>query len=197
MTIVMVISIPTIILIFHPIMIDVARYFGWGENKIVLFINKVLLIHNLKPVLDSFQGDYKDNLSFFAGLHSFLYRIIFFSIVGAASSPNIDNLILLVVSFFIIILLIHILVMPFKSHIDNVSYTLIYILMLTIVIIEVYVYSTGRSSSGLAWLEIILSLLPLVCSVFYCLWKVCSMACVWRRHCCLNDKDELVSTLTR
>ena len=196
-TIVMVISIPTIILIFHPIMIDVARYFGWGETKIVLFINKVLLIHNLKPVLDSFQGDYKDNLSFFAGLHSFLYRIIFFSIVGAASSPNIDNLILLVVSFFIIILLIHILVMPFKSHIDNVSYTLIYFLMLTIVIIELYVYATGRSSSGLAWLEIILSLLPLVCSVFYCLWKVCSMVCVWRRHCCLNDKHELVSTLTR
>ena len=76
--IVIVISIPTMMLVFHPIMIGVARYFEWGETNIVLFINKVLLIHKLKPVLDSFQGDYKDNLSFFAGLHSFLYRIIFF-----------------------------------------------------------------------------------------------------------------------
>ena len=45
-------------------------------------------------MLDSFQGDYKDNFSFFAGLHSFLYRIIFFSIIVAASTPDVDGLLL-------------------------------------------------------------------------------------------------------
>ena len=195
-TIVTVISIPTMILVFHPIMIGIARYFDWGETKCVLLINKILLIHNLKPVLDSFQGDYKDNLSFFAGMHSFLYRIIFFSIMGAASSPDIDYLLLLIVSFFLIILLIHILVMPFKSYIDNISYTLIYFLMLTIIIIELYVYSTGKSSPGLAWLEIILSLVPLVCLIVYFLWKVCDMVCAWRKHCTcfLDDNHELVGS---
>ena len=193
MTIVMVISIPTMMLVFHPIMIEIASYFGWGETNIVLFINKVLLIHKLKPVLDSFQGDYKANLSFFAGLYSFLYRIIFFSLVVTGSSPDVDYLLLVIVMFFMIILLIHVLVMPFKSCIDNASYTLIYFLMLNIIIIELYVYSTGKSSPGLIWLEIILSLLPLVCLILYCFWKVYSIVCAWRKHCCLDDEHELVS----
>ena len=193
-TIVTVISIPTIILIFHPIVIGIARYFEWGETKCVLLINKILLIHNLKPVLDSFQGDYKDNLSYFAGLYSFLYRIIFFSIVAAVSSPDIDNLLLLIVAFFMIILLIHVLVMPFKSYIDNASYTVTYFLMLAMFVLELYIYSTGKSSPGLAWLEIILSLLPLVCLILYCLWKVSDMVCAWRKHRCLDHTHELVSS---
>ena len=125
LTLVTVIFIPTMILVFHPIMIGIARYFEWGDTKFVTFINKILFIHKLKPVLDSFQGDYKDNLSFFAGLYSFLYRIIFFCIVLASSSPDMNDLLLLMTIFFMIILLVHVLVMPFKSYIDNASYTLV------------------------------------------------------------------------
>ena len=66
--------------------------------------------------------------------------------------------------------------------------------MLNIVIIELYVYSTGKSSPGLIWLEIILSLLPLVCLILYCLWKVCGKVCAWRKYCCLDDEHELVSS---
>jgi len=184
-TILTVISIPTLILVFHPIMIRIACYFEWGETKFVEFINKLLFIHKLKPVLDSFQGDYKDNLSFFAGLHSFLYRIIFFCIVVAASTPNVTNLYLLLIAFFIIILLIHILVMPFKQYIDNASYSVIYVLMLTILIIEHHFFSTGKSSSELIWLEIILTLLPFICVVLYCLWKLLiATELTWRKYCC-------------
>ena len=193
LTLLTVVFIPTMILVFHPIMIDVARYFGWGETKIVLFINKILLIHNLKPVLDSFQGDYKDNLSFFAGLYSFLYRIIFFCIVVASSSPDINGLLLLMTAFFVIILLVHVLVMPFKSYIDNASYTLIYFLMLVILIIEHYIFSVDESSLGLIWLEIILLLLPFICVVLYCLYKLlifCRQ--IWKNHIQRYD-DHLVS----
>ena len=115
--IVTVISIPTLILVFHPIMFGVVRYFEWGETKYVVFINKILFIHKLKPILDSFQGDYKDNLTFFAGLHSFLYRIIFFCIVVSVSAANINDLLLLMMAYFMIILLVHMLVMPFKRYI--------------------------------------------------------------------------------
>ena len=191
--IVTVISIPTLILVFHPIMILIVRYFGWGETKCVLLINKILLIHNLKPVLDSFQGDYKDNLSFFAGLHSFLYRIIFFSIVVAASPPDIDGLMLLMIAYFIILLLIHVMVMPFKRYIDNGSYSLIYILMLSILIIEHYMFSTGESSPKLIWLEILLSLLPLICVALYCTWRlIISAKLIWRKYCKAYDEFSLV-----
>ena len=39
---------------FHPVMILSVFYFEWGETKLVTFINKQLLIHKLKPVLDLF-----------------------------------------------------------------------------------------------------------------------------------------------
>ena len=193
-TIVTVISIPTLILVFHPIMIGVARYFEWGETKYVVFINKLLFIHKLKPVLDSFQGDYKDNLSFFAGLHSFLYRIIFFCIVVAASAANINDLLLLMMAYFMIILLIHMLVMPFKKYIDNASYCLIYVLMLVILMIEQYLFSTGKLSTGFIWLEIYLSLLPFICVVLYCLWKlVIAAELIWKKYYKkANDGTQLV-----
>ena len=71
--IVIVIAIPTLILLFHPIMMRIAVFFHWGESRIVVLINKCLMIDRLKPVLDSFQGNYKDNLQFFAGLQIFFY----------------------------------------------------------------------------------------------------------------------------
>ena len=195
-TIMTVISIPTLILVFHPIMILIVRYFEWGDTKCVVFINKLLFIHKLKPVLDSFQGDYKDNLSFFAGLHSFLYRIIFFCIVVAASAVNTNDLLLLMIAYFIIILLIQVLVMPFKRYIDNASYCLTYILMLTILIIEQYLYSTGESSTELIWIEIVLSLLPFICIVLYCLWKLLLAAeLIWKKyHKKPTEKSHLVRT---
>ena len=194
-TIVTVISIPTLILVFHPIMILVVRYFEWGDTKYVVFINKLLFINKLKPVLDSFQGDYKDNLTFFAGLHSFLYRIIFFSIVVAASAAaNTNDLLLLMIAYFIIILLIQVLVMPFKRYIDNASYCLTYILMLTILIIEQFLFSTGESSAELIWIEIVLSLLPFICVVLYCLWKLLLAAkLIWKKfHKKPNEKSHSV-----
>ena len=112
-TIIIIIIIPTIILVFHPILINVAGYFGWGDSKPVLLINKLLLVHKLKPVLDTFQGDYKDKLHFFAGLHFFLYRLIFFYIVGMASTVNLNRVYLLLMTYFLVILLIHVLTMPF------------------------------------------------------------------------------------
>ena len=189
--IVTVIIIPTLILLFHPIMIAVSRYFKWGDTKCVIFINKLLFIHKLKPVLDSFQGDYKDNFSFFAGLHSFLYRIIFFSIIVTTSG---SDLVLLMIAFFIIILLIHTLTMPFQRYIDNASYSLIYILMPTIVIIEYYLFSTGKSSPGLIWLEIILLLLPFACVILFCLWKIAANV-IWRAYCRVDNESNLVSKL--
>ena len=193
-TLVTVIFVPTMILVFHPIMIGIARYFEWGETKCVLLINKILLIHNLKPVLDSFQGDYKDNLSFFAGLYSFLYRIIFFCIVVASSSPDINGLLLLTTVFFMIILLVHVLVMPFKRYIDNASYTLVYFLMLAILITEHYTFSADESSPGLVWLEIILLLLPFICVVLCCLYKLLIFGRqIWKNSVQQYDENHLVS----
>ena len=110
----MVIAVPTLILLVHPLIMQIVIYFNRGETKPVLLINKCLLIHKLKPVLDSFQGNYEDNLPFFAGLQIFFYRTIFFILV-VVTAPNIDDSLLFLTGYFIVITLVQNLVMPFKS----------------------------------------------------------------------------------
>ena len=193
-TIVTVLLFPTLILVLHPIMISVSSYFKWGDSKCVEFVNKILLINKLKPVLDSFQGDYKDNLSFFAGLHSFLYRIIFFTIVVAASTPDVDGLLFAMIIFFLVILLIHVLAMPFKRYVDNAAYSVIYLLMLTILIIEHYLFSTNKSSEELIWIEIFMSLLPLGFVMLYYSWKLLlNVLLVWKKYRGSKYQPALVS----
>jgi len=134
-TIVTVILIPTLILVLHPIMISVASYFKWGDSKCIKFINACLFINKLKPILDSFQGNYKDNLSFFTGLYVLLYHIVFFSIIVVASTLDVNHLLLLIELLLLAILIVHVLVMPLKKFTDNAAYSLMYSILLAILII--------------------------------------------------------------
>ena len=152
----------------------IAVYFRWGESRVVLFINKCLMIDRLKPVLDSFQGNYKDNLQFFAGLQIFFYRTFFFLIV-VVTTPDVNKSLLFITGYFIAIILIHNLVMPFKKYVDNAVYTIIYTLMLTISVTELYVIVSEVSEEFLEaviCVQIILCLLPMCCFVSYYVWKL-------------------------
>jgi len=167
---VVVIAIPTLILLLHPIMIKIVSVFGWGDSYIVLFINTCLFVDKLKPILDSFQGDYKDNFRFFAGLQIFLYRIVYFLIVVITQEVTLRLLLLSI--FMMVITLIHILVMPFKRYIDNAVYSMIYVLLLGILVVELYTIATGKFIDEIIWLLIILSSIPLSCFIVYCIWKL-------------------------
>ena len=191
-TITTVVLIPTLILVLHPIMISVASFFKWGDSKFITFINKCLFVNKLKPLLDSFQGDYKDNLSLFAGLHSFLYRIVFFSVVVVASTLDVNLLVLITESFLLTILVIHVVLMPFKKSADNAVYSLMYSTLLAILIIEYYLFTTGESSDGLLWLQTALLSLPLVCAIVYYFWKLFVVVqMMWKKHS--HRRLELVS----
>ena len=169
--IVIVIGIPTLILLLHPLMMQVVVYFRWGESKPVLFINKCLMIDRLKPIIDAFQGNYKDKLQFFAGLQIFFYRTLFFLLV-AVTTPEIDRSLLLIAGYLVAIILIHNLAMPFKSYVDNAVYSVIYVLLLAIVIIELYTITSGVFLDAIIGLQIILCILPLCCFASYCAWRL-------------------------
>jgi len=165
------IAVPLIILLVHPLIILVAKYFEWGETKPVLLMNKYLMIHKLKPVIDSFQGYYKDNLQFFAGLQIFLYRTLYFLFV-VVTTPDIDKSMLLLTGYFVAIILIHNLVMPFKNQKDNALYSIIYTLLLAISIIELYTIISRQYLHLIIWLKIILCSLPLCCFIFHYTWRL-------------------------
>ena len=170
-----VIVIPTVILTVYPIVVNIGIFFGWTESTCIQFINKCLLIHRLKPILDSFQGDYKSHLHFFAGVYFFLYRSLFFCIVVGGSTPEIKVLFIFVIVFFFLIATVHVLTMPFKSYIDNAAYTSIYMLMLALWTMEYFLLSLDGKSSytiALLWFRIILSSLPLCFFLLYWILKL-------------------------
>ena len=182
-TIVIIITVPTMIFVFHPVLIRIAFYFQWGESRFILLINKLLLIDRLKPVLDTFQGDYKDKMHFFAGLHFIVYRLILLCIVVMASIADTSRLYLLVTIYFLVILIIHVLTMPFKRYFNNAAHSLVYFLLITVVIMEYYSFSTGNLENDIVCTEFFLLLLPLFCIVFYCLWKISIAAKLyWKKH---------------
>ena len=182
-TVVIIITVPTMLLVFHPILIRIAIYFEWGESRFILLINKLLLIDRLKPMLDTFQGDYKDNMHFFAGLHFIVYRLILLCIIVMASTANANRLYLLITIYFLVILLVHVFAMPFKTFINNAAYSFVYCLLIIIIIIESYFFSTDDLANDLIWTEFLLILLPLFCIVLYCSWRVSIAAKLyWKKH---------------
>ena len=177
--IVTLIVLPTVILMLYPFVANVVIICGWQESRGIQIINKCLLVHRLKPILDSFQGDYQHHLRFFSGLHFFLYRSLFFCIVIAGSTPDIGILFIFIIVFFFLIAIVHMVTMPFKKYVDNAAYSLIYMLMLALWMMEYFLLSSGKLSYTVAmlWFKIFLSSLPLCFFVLYCILKMLSK--VW------------------
>ena len=67
---------PPLLLLIYPLLNKITDKLGLEKVKIFACILKVPSISNIKPFLDSFQGCFKDNMRFFAGLY-FLYRWMF------------------------------------------------------------------------------------------------------------------------
>ena len=68
--------IPPVLLLTYPLLNKVLSVLGLEDQKLVMVLSRKLQINYLKPLLDSFQGCFKDNFRFFAGLY-FLYRWTF------------------------------------------------------------------------------------------------------------------------
>jgi len=169
-----VIAIPTIVLMLYPCISNIFIIFQWEESRVIQFVNKCLFIHKLKPILDSFQGDYKNHLQFFAGVYFFLYKTLFFCIVIAGSSPDVNALLLFLIMFFLIITSVHMLTMPYKMYKDNAAYSFVYMLLSIILFIEYFIFTSGKSSYTvtLLWIKLLLSALPLCGVLGYCNWWI-------------------------
>ena len=64
---------PPALLLTYPLLNKILDVLGFEDDSKIYTISRKLPINSLKPLLDSFQGCFKDNLRFFAGLY-FLYR---------------------------------------------------------------------------------------------------------------------------
>ena len=97
------------------------RYLGRDDSKVVNLISQKLFIGSRKRLFDSFQGCFKDNLRFFAGLY-FLYRWTILLI--DMNTINYGSYYTAVTIALLAILILHVLCQPYIMSVHNVIDTL-------------------------------------------------------------------------
>ena len=110
-------TIPPLLLILYPSVNKILAFCKLSETKTVKRVSRMIPINKLKPFLDSFQGCFKDNLRFFAGIY-FLYRwiaLLMFVIV-----PPISGFYMCLRNAYILVLLIHTVFQPYTNRVYNI-----------------------------------------------------------------------------
>ena len=162
---IVIVIIPLVILLFYPLCFKCLSLMKLHDSRCTLFLCKP--IEKTKPFLDSFQGCYKDNCRFFAGLY-FLYRVLIL-LNHSLKSKSYFYIILEVQ--LILMLLIHAVAQPYKERSHNVIDSLLFSNMAIINGISMFIYIQSFQPQGfsksLYILQEILVLLPLACVVLY------------------------------
>ena len=175
---------PLIVLLAYPQLNRILVFCNVEESRIITFISSKLPISSIKPLIDTFQGCFKDNLRFFAGLY-FLYRFVLLLF---------DVFLLLFSQFytaaealFVTIALLHTIFQPYAQKWHNVIDALLFADLALINIITFSNYYIFRTSVGrqvvidlithLVSIQLILIYLPFLVMTVYMLTLICSFIC--------------------
>ena len=167
---------PPILLLAYPLINRVLTFFGLEESTVVRFISQKLPIGSLKPLLDSFQGCFKDNLRFFAGLY-FIYR--WMAPIVNATTSSLGTAYITTEILLILILALHALFHPYQKRVHNVIDTLLFtnlLLINSITCIHYYLFQSQEQRPTVkdkvaktAAIQMILIYLPITIMLFYLL----------------------------
>ena len=182
-----------LLLTVYPTCYKIFSIFGVGESKIVQLFCKVISIERLKPVLDSFQGCFKDRFRFFAGLY-FFYRL--FAVIGFAYTSSLEVFYLVVEVQLILMLMIHAFVQPYKKRWHNVVDAVLFADLALINAITTFNFGRSfsrydnRSMIIAGSIQALLIWLPGVYMAAYVTWyilmEVCEVRSKCKRTCCVR-----------
>ncbi len=158
-------ALPPLVLIAYPASNKIPWRENWPRLPFRWFRRHVFDLNTLKPLLDSFQGCFKDDYRFFAGLY-FLYRIAIAAEFAFTTSP-IEFYVCLEV-IIIIMLAFHAIAHPYKKQQHNVVDTLMFADLAIVNAISLYTYfwadyqsnSTSEITTA-ATIQLILIYLPI------------------------------------
>lgn len=127
--IVTIVSIPPLLLTLYPLLVQLLALCKLSEHWVVGKVLKILQIYRLKPLIDSFQGSFKDKFRFFAGLY-FIYRVLILASYSIARSTSQ----FFVVSQFLLLIYmgVHSIVQPYKKRSHNIIDSLIFLNLMLI-----------------------------------------------------------------
>ena len=160
-----------ILLIAYPLCNKVTAFLRIQESSFIRFTSNLIPISKIKPFLDSFQGSFKDNYRFYAGLY-FVYRT---TILASRFAPTV-NIILMILEIQIIAMLtLHSVTWPYQKKIHNIIDTLLFADLAFIVLLKLFhIILSERHKEDLTILihtiktfKAILSCLPLFVIAIY------------------------------
>ena len=195
--------IPPVLLIIYPLCHKLFALLNLEETSFTHCLCMVIPLEKLKPLFDSFQGSFKDKYRFFAGLF-FLYRLSALILYSATDSMTLF-LTLLEIQF-IITLIVHAVVQPYKLHSHNMVDILLLGLLALINAMTMYNYQMAyRDYNGymntintVSGVQVFLICLPLLCAFVHALKILAISNCKRNTVLCLKKSernDEPTDTL--
>ena len=164
-----------LVLTFDSFLIKLESYF---VCKFKFFRDKQpwTKLHNqLKPLLDSFQGTFKDKFRFFSGLF-FLYRILILATLVLSHSAI--QYYFLLEAELVVLLTVQAILQPFENVHHNIIALLVFCNMLLINSLTMRIYGV-ISTSGytvevyvLQWIQLLLIYIPMIVAVEWLVWKI-------------------------
>ena len=143
---VFIVILPPSLLLVNPVLIKCAA-FCQSRNycRSRYWLNKLLLI-DLKPLFDSFQGCFKDSCRCFSGIY-FLYRFVILLI--RIIFPGIGSFYIAAEFVLVIFLVFHSSVQPYQKRWHNVLDTIIFGNLVIINGFSMFIYFRGKSHNQL------------------------------------------------
>ena len=192
--------IPPFLLLIYPLSNKILALFGLEEKKpFHLFLSTSWL----KPLLDSFQGCFKDNLRFFAGLY-FLYRWTF--LLFHWGTGNFSAYYTGTGGILVFMLTLHTICQPYIKRVHNIIDTLLFANLVLINYLSFFNYHKTRSQRiqysatvSAAIVQQVLIYLPLiVIGVYFALLLIQQiLKCAIRHNSQILDKRPKVMKLIR
>ena len=170
--------VPPLLLLAYPLSNQIMTFIGIG--KFAEALCQKLRISRLKPLLDAFQGTFKDNMRFFAGLY-FLYRWI--ALILTITLSDFYKVYTALEVLLVVILALHSLCQPYALKAHNMIDTLLIgnlALINAITFVHYYIFRTRtdfQAATGditvSAAIQLVLVYVPLVVMGVYILVLVC------------------------
>jgi predicted outer membrane repeat protein len=187
---------PPVLLLCYPLLNKVPAFFGCNDiNVDCLFCHKVSVSY-LKPLLDSFQSCFRDNMRFFAGLY-FLYRWIILLVYVVTHSYSIYYI--TIIGGLVGILALHAICQPYVKRSHNIIDILLLANLIIISCLSFYNYHRNHYLRGVkhsttapaAIVQLVLIYLPLIALCTYILMIACKMV-KKRKKIVFSASDKLV-----
>ena len=165
---------PPLLLIIYPLCYKVFALLRIGESAFVNVLCKIAPLEKLKPFFDSFQGSFKDEYRYFAGLY-FLYRLT--TLVSFAVFHSLSRFYMANQIQFIAMFLLHSWTQPYKKRWHNKLEAIIFATLATVNMLTIYIYNglhlkSGATQNYVSVLHVMVAYIPFLFLLAYPTWKI-------------------------